>query len=71
MPIALVCVGVALVRKGRSEHRNRLIVGWGLGTMAVLGLLHVFRGAGRISGLDEVGRAGGGSAPWSARRCAA
>ena len=32
-PIALVCVGVALVRTGRSEHRCRLIVGWGLGVV--------------------------------------
>ena len=59
VPIALVCIGVALVRRGRSEHRYRLIVGWGLGVFAVLGLLHVFRGPDSVGGLDEVGRAGG------------
>src|SRR6478735_11662037 len=59
VPIALVCIGVALVRRGRSEHRYRLMVGWGLGVFAVLGLLHVFRGPDSVGGLDEVGRAGG------------
>ncbi|MFT3854007.1 MAG: DNA translocase FtsK 4TM domain-containing protein [Ilumatobacteraceae bacterium] len=59
VPIGLVFVGVALVRRGRSAHRVRLVVGWGLGTVAVLGLLHVLRGADRISDLDGVGRAGG------------
>ena len=60
VPIALVCVGVALVRKGRSEHRVRLVVGWGLGTVAVLGLLHIVpRAPIGISDLDDVGRAGG------------
>jgi DNA segregation ATPase FtsK/SpoIIIE, S-DNA-T family len=59
VPVASVCVGVALVRRGRSEHRYRLVVGWGLGAFAVLGLLHVFRGPDSIGGLDDVGRAGG------------
>jgi S-DNA-T family DNA segregation ATPase FtsK/SpoIIIE len=60
VPIALVCVGVALVRKGRSEHRFRLGIGWGITALSVLGLLHVFRGPkDSWSGLDELGHAGG------------
>ena len=60
VPIALVGAGVALVRKGRSGHRSRLAIGWGLAALSILGLLHVVRGPGKImSGFDTLGRAGG------------
>ncbi|MCU1502775.1 MAG: cell division FtsK/SpoIIIE [Ilumatobacteraceae bacterium] len=60
VPVALVCVGVALVRRGRSEHRFRLAIGWGVTALSVLGLLHVVRGPkDSWSGLDELGHAGG------------
>ena len=60
VPVALVCIGVALVHKARSVHRFRITAGWTLTTVAVLGLLHVFRGPPKIlSGFDELGRAGG------------
>jgi S-DNA-T family DNA segregation ATPase FtsK/SpoIIIE len=60
VPAALVGVGVALVRKGRSSHRWRLAIGWGLSSLAVLGVLHVVRGPEQIwAGFDTLGRAGG------------
>jgi DNA segregation ATPase FtsK/SpoIIIE, S-DNA-T family len=61
VPVVLVSVGVALVRKGRSEHRTRLVVGWALAALSVLGLLHVVRNpSGKIfGGSNTLGRAGG------------
>ena len=61
MPVMLVSVGVALVRKGRSEHRTRLVVGWGLTSLSILGMLHVVRNSsGKIfGGSNTLGRAGG------------
>ncbi len=60
IPVALVGIGVALVHKARSERRGRLIVGWTILGVAVLGLLHVSRGPDKISaGFDDLGRAGG------------
>ena len=60
VPIALVGVGLALVRKGRSGNRFRLAIGWGLASLSVLGLLHVVRGPEKImSDFDTLGRAGG------------
>ena len=60
VPIALVAVGVALVRKGRSTHPFRLAIGWGLVGLSVLGLLHIVRGPEKIMAhFDTLGRAGG------------
>ncbi len=60
VPVVLIAVGVALVRKGRSAHRVRLALGWGLSALAVLGVLHVVRGPEEIwGGFDTLGRAGG------------
>ena len=60
VPIALVGIGVALIGKGRSLHRVRLTVGWGLLSVAILGLLHVVRGPNKIMAhFDTLGRAGG------------
>ncbi|MEN9644533.1 MAG: hypothetical protein RL238_1202 [Actinomycetota bacterium] len=60
VPVILVGVGVALVRKGRSEHRLRLTLGWALTGLSVLGVLHVVRGPEEIwGGFDTLGRAGG------------
>ena len=60
VPIVLVCVGYALVHKGRSQHRFRLAIGWACAAVATLGLIHVFHGPDKIwSGFNELGRAGG------------
>jgi len=60
IPVALVVIGVALVRKGRSENRVRLTFGWGAMAVSVLGLLHIIREDGGISAnLDQLKRAGG------------
>ncbi|MEI7548066.1 MAG: DNA translocase FtsK 4TM domain-containing protein, partial [Actinomycetota bacterium] len=56
VPIALVASGVALIRRGRSNHRWRLAVGWGLAVAAALGVLHVGRAP---QGVNEMGKAGG------------
>ena len=60
VPIALVAIGVALVRKGRSAHPFRLAIGWGLLGLSLLGLLHIVRGPDKIMAhFDTLGRAGG------------
>mgnify|MGYP001470467804 CR=1 FL=1 len=60
VPIALTAIGVALVRKGRSGHRFRLAIGWGITSLAVLGLLHVVKAPEKgVGGLDSLGKAGG------------
>ena len=60
VPVALVAVGVALVRQGRSMHRWRLGIGWGMLGLSLLGLLHVVRGPEKImANFDTLGRAGG------------
>jgi DNA segregation ATPase FtsK/SpoIIIE, S-DNA-T family len=60
VPIALIGIGVALIGKGRSLHRIRLTFGWGLLSVAILGLLHVVRGPKKIMAhFDTLGRAGG------------
>lgn len=46
VPIALIAIGVSLVRNGHSEHRYRLALGWGIITLTTLGLFHVFRSDG-------------------------
>ncbi|MDP9464448.1 MAG: FtsK/SpoIIIE domain-containing protein, partial [Actinomycetota bacterium] len=60
VPVALVAIGAALVGKGRSLHRFRLAVGWGLLGLSLLGLLHVVRGPEKImANFDTLGTAGG------------
>lgn len=60
LPIALVGIGAALVKKRRSEHRGRLALGWGLASLSILGLLHVVNGPNKVmADLDAFERAGG------------
>src|SRR4051794_23019935 len=61
VPVALVAIGVALIRSGRSQHRFRLIAGWGGLCFAVLGLLHVARArtVGVTGNNDLLKKAGG------------
>ena len=57
---ALVALGVALVRKGRSAHPFRLALGWAITGVAALGLVHLARGpVGVWSNLDDLDDAGG------------
>ena len=60
VPVALVGVGAALVHKGRSDNRPRLVLGYALAALAVLGLLHVVRGPEEImADVDAFSTAGG------------
>jgi S-DNA-T family DNA segregation ATPase FtsK/SpoIIIE len=60
LPIALVVLGVALVRNEQIEHRARIAVGGGLIALAVLGILHVVRGPDRLGApIDELAAGGG------------
>ena len=60
VPVALLAIGVALIRKGVADSRTRLVIGWAVATAAVLGLLHVARGPDSIAGdFDAFGDAGG------------
>jgi S-DNA-T family DNA segregation ATPase FtsK/SpoIIIE len=59
LPLALIASGIALVKQGQSSSVRRLLIGWGLISLAVLGLLHVFRPPSPLTDLDEVGEAGG------------
>ncbi len=60
LPVALTAIGVAFIRRGRSEHRLRLTLGWGLVVVSVLGLAHVTIGPdGLDGGFDALGDAGG------------
>jgi S-DNA-T family DNA segregation ATPase FtsK/SpoIIIE len=59
LPVVLVSSGVALVKKGQSSSPIRLVIGWGLVGVALLGMLHIIRGPESLSDLDAVGEAGG------------
>jgi DNA segregation ATPase FtsK/SpoIIIE, S-DNA-T family len=59
LPIVLVVIGVAFIRKGRSSSPLRLVLGWGLVAGASLGLLHVIRDPESFTDLDGLGEAGG------------
>jgi DNA segregation ATPase FtsK/SpoIIIE, S-DNA-T family len=59
-PIGLVAIGVALIRKRRSERRARLTIGTTVLLLAVLGLVHLVRGPEKFSWtLEDVESAGG------------
>lgn len=59
LPVVLVSAGVALVKKGQSSSPTRLVIGWGLIGMSVLGLLHIVREPASFTDLDDIGEAGG------------
>ncbi|CAN5695113.1 DNA translocase FtsK [soil metagenome] len=59
VPVVLIAVGVALIRRGRSASPFRLAVGWALVALAALGLLHVIVGPEGFENLDELDDAGG------------
>ena len=59
VPVVLVAVGVSFVRKGRSASPFKLVIGWAMMSLAVLGLLQVARGADEFAdaadGIDDAG----------------
>lgn len=60
LPPALVALGVVVVRRSESEHRLRLAVGSVVIVLALLGLLHLARGEGRVTAsVDALKPAGG------------
>ncbi|MBM3729930.1 MAG: DNA translocase FtsK [Actinobacteria bacterium] len=60
LPPALVALGVVVVRRSESEHRLRLAVGSVVIVLAMLGLLHLARGEGRVTAsVDALKPAGG------------
>ncbi len=59
VPVALIATGVALVRAGKSASPWRLVIGWGLVALAVLGLLHLINGPDGVSHLDRLEDGGG------------
>jgi DNA segregation ATPase FtsK/SpoIIIE, S-DNA-T family len=59
-PIALAGIGAALIHRGKAESRTRLLAGWAIVVVAILGLLHVAYGPDSLTGdLDDFGDAGG------------
>jgi len=60
LPVVVVGIGVAMVRRRSIEHRVRLTVGWAIVVFAVLGLLHVANGDDKIvASVDAMSQAGG------------
>lgn len=60
LPVVVVGIGVAMVRRRSIEHRVRLTVGWTIVVLAALGLLHVANGADKIvASVDAMSQAGG------------
>ncbi len=60
LPVVVVGIGVAMVRRRSVEHRVRLAVGWTVVVLAILGLLHVMNGADKIvADVDAMSQAGG------------
>ncbi|NNE11930.1 MAG: DUF87 domain-containing protein [Ilumatobacter sp.] len=59
VPVVLVSSGIALVKKGQSSSPTRLVIGWGLVSAAVLGVLHIMRTPESLTDLDGIGDAGG------------
>ncbi len=60
LPLVLVALGVAFLRRGHTASPLQLLIGWSIVALSALGLLQVFLGPEKISdGADEVVDAGG------------
>ena len=60
LPVVVVGIGVAMVRRRSVEHRLRLTIGWVIVVLAILGLLHLMNGADKIvASVDAMSQAGG------------
>jgi len=59
LPVVVAFVGVALIRKGRSSSPWQLALGWGLMSVAALGIVHIVRFDDEASGFDKFAEWGG------------
>jgi len=60
LPVVVVGIGVAMVRRRSIEHRLRLTIGWTIVVLAVLGLLHIINGDNKIvATVDAMAQSGG------------
>lgn len=60
LPVVVIVIGVAMVRRRSVEHRVRLSVGWGIEVLTILGLLHIVNGEDKIvASVDAMSQAGG------------
>ena len=59
IPVVLVVMGVALIRRGQSASPARLAVGWALVAGCVLGMLHVLKGPDGVRPVGAIRDAGG------------
>ncbi|MDQ3470381.1 MAG: DNA translocase FtsK, partial [Actinomycetota bacterium] len=59
VPVILIFVGIALVRRGKSASPFRLAVGWILVAVATLGLAHIANGPSGFGSARALGRSGG------------
>ena len=59
MPPVAGVIGWSLLRGDKAPSRMKLALGWGAISVAVLGILHIFRGPEGYTGIDDLGGAGG------------
>ncbi|CAB4609424.1 unannotated protein [freshwater metagenome] len=60
LPVVVVGIGVAMVRRRSVEHRLRLTMGWVIVVLALLGLLHIMNGEDKIvASVNAMSQAGG------------
>lgn len=60
LPLVILGIGVAMVRRQEVEHRVRLSIGWAIGVVATLGFLHLVNGSNEIiAAVDAMSDAGG------------
>ncbi|MSO59379.1 MAG: DNA translocase FtsK [Ilumatobacteraceae bacterium] len=60
LPVVIIGIGVAMVRRQEVEHRVRLSIGWGIAVVASLGFLHLANGPNKIvATVDAMSDAGG------------
>ncbi|MEY4361706.1 MAG: cell division protein FtsK [Actinomycetota bacterium] len=59
LPPVAGLIGWSLLRGDKAPSRMKLALGWGAISLAVLGILHIFRGPDGYTGIDDLGDAGG------------
>lgn len=60
LPVASIAAGIAFIKRTEVQHRVRLVFGWSIVWVSVLGLVHIVWGVNDIqANLDALARAGG------------